>query len=120
MTIFTESITIIRPGRKRGDYGGWDDDWNNPTEIPIDTPVSIQPAGSDEQNSTTSQLITARWNGFTQPPHLIEELKSGDLIRVNNWPPGSNMWAVAKAEHWRSVLPHTEFALEEINGANRH
>lgn len=118
MTIFTEKITIIRPRRVRGPYGGLEDDWDNAEEIPIDTPVSIQPASSTETDTGRTHGITTKWLGYTEPPNLIERIRSGDRIRVEGWPPNTRMWAVAKAYQWRSILPHTEFELEEIIGTH--
>ena len=116
--IFTERITIIRPRMVRGEYGGLEEDWDNPEEIEFPHAVSVQPVESIEDTDGRSHFISDRWRVFTEPPHLIEELRPTDRVRVDTW--GQVLWGVARPLHWRTaVLPHSEFDLEEIRGTDR-
>lgn len=118
MKVFTEKITIIRARHVPGDYGGTVEDWDNPEEIPVPFPVSVQPTGGTEDTSHKSHLVTESYRVFTQPPHLLPELKPTDRIRVDTW--GTMLWAAGPPEHWRTqYLQHTEFTLGVINGAHR-
>lgn len=119
MTIFTESITILRPTRTRGEYGGFEESWDNPTEIPVETPVSIQPTATTEDENHTSEMTEESYTGFSPPGHLIEELRHRDRIRVNTWPGQPILEVTGKPKHWRSILVHSEFNLEVLNGTRR-
>lgn len=117
--IFSEQITILRPTRVKGEYGGYKESWDNPTEIPVEIPVSIQPVQATEDENHKSESTEEALAGYTQPPHLLEELKHRDRVRIDNWP-GQPIYEVdGKPQHWRSLLIHTEFRLEEINGTTR-
>lgn len=117
--IFTETITILRPARVRGDYGGYEESWDSPTEIAVDIPVSIQPVQATEDENHKAERTTDAYAGYTQPGVLLEELKHRDRIRVENWP-GKPIYEVnGRPQHWRALLIHTEFNLEEINGTTR-
>lgn len=119
MRIFTEQITIIRARTVPGDYGGTVDDWDNPIEIPVAFPVTIQPQQGSEETTTQSHLVTEKYRAYTLPPHLLLDLKPTDRIRVDTW--GKMLWAAGPPEHWRTEkLAHTEFTLEKINGAKRN
>ncbi len=116
--IFTERVEILRPTARTGEYGGTVTDFEHPNVIPVSAPVSVQQVSTSEDEGAKSQLITTRWRLYSQPGHLIEDLKSNDRIRVIGGVGGT--WVVGDPEHWRGpLLPHTEVDLEAYRGANR-
>lgn len=117
--IFSEQVTIVRPGRKRGDYGGWVDDWDNPTEIPVEYPVSVQPLASQAEETTTDRAVTDSYRLYTPPPHqLPEDVVSGDRLRVDSW--GITLIFDGNPLRWRTqILPHTEADLVLVRGARK-
>ncbi|EEI16273.1 phage head completion protein [Corynebacterium lipophiloflavum] len=118
--IFTERITILRARIVDGEYGGKEEDWTNPVEIPVTFPVSVQPVGSEETESAASHQVSDKWRVFSEPPNLIEELRPTDRVRVDTWG-GIELDVAARPLHWRTeFLAHTECDLEVIRGARRN
>lgn len=117
--IFSETVSVIRPGRKRGDYGGWEDDWDNPTVIPVDFPVSVQPQSSTAEETTTDRAVTDRFRLFTPPPNLLpDDVTNGDHLQVHSW--GVTLRFDGNPLHWRTqILPHTEADLVLVRGARK-
>ncbi|AIT60164.1 hypothetical protein [Corynebacterium doosanense] len=118
--IFTENVTIIRARLVRGDYGGQVEDWENPEEIPVGFPVSVQPQQGDEQENGRSHHTVERYRLYTQPPNLLLDLRDTDRIRVDTW--GDMQWEVqGKPLHWRTeFLAHSEVDMEVIRGTDRN
>lgn len=114
--IFNHVISIVRPRRVRSSYGGLTDDWDNPEIIPVMVPVSVQPVSSTEVEGTGRRLSTqSRFRLFTKPPHLLEDVRSTDRIRVEGW--ARDLDIIGEPGHWRTtILPHSEIELEDRHG----
>ncbi|MFW9242846.1 hypothetical protein [Corynebacterium striatum] len=116
--IFTERVEILRPRRIPGDYGGYTTSWDNPEVIPVAAPVSVQQVSTTEDETRNGQLVSTKWRLYSQPPHILDQLKPDDRIRVIGGVAGT--WVVGDPEHWRGpLLPHTEVDLEVYRGTNR-
>lgn len=116
MQIFTETIAIIRARRIPGDYGGWVDDWDDPEVIPVDAPVSVQPVSTaDAEDTPRRNAVTATHAMYSAPPHILDELRDTDRIRVIGWP--YDLDIEGRPMHWHTeILPHTEVDLKEHHG----
>lgn len=83
MTIFTQSIQIVRPSKKSDPYNTRPIlDWKNPTIIDVGFRVSIQPLSQSEGDAPRGGL-TSRFLLIT-PPGTDLDLREDDRVRVRS------------------------------------
>lgn len=108
-------LQVVVPGRIKDPYNPsrWEDDWDNVTLTPIPA-CTLQPQTTREIRDGASRvIIQTGWRLITRSPEQFAPA-SNHRIRV----PGikHDLLIVGDPEQWDGVQPHTELALEDING----
>lgn len=121
--LFTDRVTILRPGRRPGEYGGTVDDWDAATEVPVPFGVSVQPRSASSDVDPARHTLLSGHVLITQPPHLLDTLRETDRVRVDTQPGRDGRPLVFDVvgdpdrQHFRTpVLPHSEIGIEARNG----
>ena len=117
--IFNQSISVLRPTIMDDPYSPQGrKTWDNPTIIPYDFLVSIQPQGTSGTSENDGRIgtVTERFMLFTQPGHDID-LQPGDRVRVSGM---LDLDVVGKPMRWpdpfTQQVHHVEARLEDIRG----
>lgn len=111
--MYRHGVVALTAGRKRGDYGGWVEDWDNPTITALPA-CTVQPETTREiRDGATRVVVQSGWKLITRPPHQ-GAVKPGDRIRVPGL--GQDLDVVGTPQQWDGMHPHTEVDLEVING----
>lgn len=118
--IFVQEIEILRPGLVDDPYSTKPVlDYNNPTIIPVDFPVSVQPVSSTEQGVFDADRhgIVSQFRLIT-PPGTDLDLQSTDRVRLGGL---LVMNAIGHPAKWPDPfrpgeVHHVEATLEVHNG----
>lgn len=115
--IFNQTVEILRAGTKRSRYSSETvPDWSNPTVIPVEFPVSVQPVGTTE-DGVLRPTVDQSWRMYT-PPGTDLDIRASDRVRLGGvlvmavdgaparWPDPNNPGSVH----------HVEVGLKHVGG----
>lgn len=110
--LYTQSITIVRPGTATDEYGNARPDWGDPLRIPV-SGVNVQPQGDSSEDTDDRQVTVTGWRLYT-PRGTDLDLRETDRVEVD----GMTLQVTGKVARWPAPgggVHHIEADLQEVD-----
>lgn len=111
--LYTQAVTIVRPGVSTDEYGNERPDWGVGAIRTTVSGVNVQPAGGSTEDTTDKQLTVTGWRLYT-PRRMDLDLRETDRVEFD----GMTLQVTGKVARWPAPgggVHHIEADLKEVD-----
>lgn len=111
--LYTQSVTIVRPGMVEDEYGNERPDWGVAAVRTAVAGVNVQPQGGSVEDTDDRQVTVTGWRLYT-PRRMDLDLRETDRVEFD----GMTLQVTGKVARWPAPgggVHHIEADLREVD-----
>lgn len=112
MSLYEQSVVIVRPGTVSDRYGNEREDWGEAaTRTPVEQ-VNVQPSGGSSEDTSDRQVVVTGWL-LISAPGTMPDLRATDRVEFD----GQTLQVTGKVGRWPVPVDirHIEAQLKEVD-----